>query len=169
MRGAMTHALFQALLFAQLKLRPTVALCAQLKLRPAVTLRFALTVGRNFSCAILCALLCVAASAEERQWQSGTWRDSKIERPKVMFSVQSRDPNSNLPRTAAAREIRTFLIDTSTHRLELRQDATVDTPHIDVVVGQPVQLAIEKNTVYVKDGLGKEHKLSLRKRTTLER
>jgi hypothetical protein len=111
----------------------------------------------------------VFAIAEERQWQTGTWRESKIERPKVLFSVQSRDPNSNLPRTAAAREVRTFVIETSTHRLELRQDATVDTPRIDVLLGQPVQVAIEKKTVYVKDSDGKEHRLALRKRTPLER
>ena len=119
--------------------------------------------------AILCAAVGATAIAEERQWQSGTWRETGIERPKVMFSVQSRDPNSSLPRTAAAREIRTFVIDTRTHRLELRQDATVDTPRIDVLVGEPVVIAIEKKTVYVKDGEGKEHKLSLRKQTPLER
>ncbi len=87
----------------------------------------------------------------------------------MSFGVLSRDPNSNLPRTAAAREVRTFVIDTNTHSLELRQDATVDTPRIDVQIGQTVQVAIEKKTVYVKDGLGKEHKLSLRKQTPLER
>ena len=111
----------------------------------------------------------VAAIAAEREWQSGTWRETSVERPKVLFSVQSRDPNSSLPRTAAAREIRTFVIDTSTHRLDLRQDATVDTPRIDVLIGEPVVMAIEKKTVYVKDADGKEHKLSLRKRTPLER
>jgi hypothetical protein len=124
---------------------------------------------RAFVPAVLLWALLVAASAEDRQWQSGTWRESKIERPKVLFSVQPRDPNSSLPRTAAAREIRTFVIDTRTHRLELRQDATVDTPHIDVTIGQPVQLAIDKKTVYVKDGLAREHKLTLRKQTALER
>lgn len=117
----------------------------------------------------MCVVLGVAVIAAEREWQTGTWRETKVERPKVLFSVQSRDPNSNLPRTAAAREIRTFVIDTSTHRLELRQDATVDTPHIDVLIGQPVQIAIEKKTVYVKDSEGKEYKLSLRKQTALER
>jgi hypothetical protein len=122
-----------------------------------------------FLAAALCALASVVAIAEERQWQKGTWRDSAIERPKMSFGVLSRDPNSNLPRTAAAREVRTFVIDTNTHSLELRQDATVDTPRIDVQIGQMVQVAIEKKTVYVKDGLGKEHKLSLRKQTPLER
>ena len=124
---------------------------------------------RRSLCAVVCVLLGVTAIAAEREWQTGTWRETKVERPKVLFSVQSRDPNSNLPRTAAAREVRTFVIDTATHRLELRQDATVDTPRIDVLIGQPVQIAIEKKTVYVKDGEGKEHKLSLRKQTALER
>ena len=119
--------------------------------------------------AIVCAMVGVMAVAAEREWQSGTWREAKIERPKVLFSVQSRDPNSNLPRTTAAREVRTFVIETSTHRLELRQDATVDTPHIDVLIGQPVTLAIDKKAVYVKDDEGREHKLSLRKQTPLER
>src|SRR5918994_15295 len=118
--------------------------------------------------AIVCAMVGVAPIAAEREWQTGTWRDSKIERPKVLFSVQSRDPNSNLPRTAAAREVRTYVIDTSTHRLELRQDVTVDTPRIDVLLGQRVQVAIEKKTVYVKDSEGKEHTLVLRKQTPLE-
>jgi hypothetical protein len=124
---------------------------------------------RTFFAAIICAAVGVTAGAEERKWQSGTWREAKIERPKVLFSVQSRDPNSTLPRTAAAREIRTFVIDTHTHRLELRQDATVDTPRIDMLVGQPVVIAIEKKTVYVKDPEGKEHRLSLRKQTPFER
>ena len=122
-----------------------------------------------FVAAIVSVFLAVAVTAAERQWQSGTWRDMRVDRPKVLFSVQSRDPNSNLPRTAAAREVRTFVIETATHRLELRQDATVDTPHIEVLLGEPVSFAIEKKTVYVKDAAGKEHKLSLRKQTPLER
>ena len=111
----------------------------------------------------------VVSVAAQRQWQSATWRDFKIERPKVLFNVQPRDPNSNVPNTAVAREIRTFMVETSTHLLELRQDATVETPHIEVVPGQLVRIAIEKKTVYVRDGLGKEHKMSLRKQTALER
>jgi hypothetical protein len=124
---------------------------------------------RALFAAIICAAAGVVAIAQGRQWQGGTWRETSVERPKVLFSVQSRDPNSNLPSTAVAREVRTFVIDTKTHRLELRQDATVDTPRIDVLIGEPVVIAIEKKTVYVKDAEGKEHKLSLRKQTPLER
>ena len=124
---------------------------------------------RTLLAALMCVTTTVAAVAAERQWQKGIWRESKIDRPKVLFSVQPRDPNSHVPPTAAAREIRTFIIDTSTHRLELRQDATVDTPRIDVLIGESVSLAVDKKTVYVKDSEGKEHKLTLRKVTPLER
>jgi hypothetical protein len=123
---------------------------------------------RTLLVAFVCAL-CAGAAAEDRKWEKGTWRETKIERPKVMFGVQTRDPNSNVPRTAAAREIRTYVIDTGKHSLELRQDATVETPQIDAVIGDTVLIAVEKKTVYVKDSTGKEHKLSLRKQTPHER
>ena len=113
------------------------------------------------------ALGWVGVSGAERVWQTGIWRDVTVERPKVLFSVQSRDPNSNLPRTTPAREVRTYVIETETLRLELRQDATVDTPTIDVLIGQPVTFALEKKTLYVKDQDGKEHRLSVRKQTAL--
>ena len=124
---------------------------------------------RMLIAAVICVIAGLSGIAAERQWQSGTWREMKIDRPRVRIGVQARDPNSNLPRTAVARETRTFVIDTKTHSLELRQEATTDTPQIDVVIGEPVVFAIEKNTVYVKDAAGKEHKLSLRKKTPLER
>lgn len=116
---------------------------------------------------VIVALGWVGVSGAERVWQTGIWRDVTVERPKVLFSVQSRDPNSNLPRTTPAREVRTYVIETETLRLELRQDATVDTPTIDVLIGQPVTFALEKKTLYVKDQDGKEHRLSVRKQTAL--
>ena len=115
-----------------------------------------------------CAFLVTGiGTAAERQWVSATLQDSTVERPKMVFSAEPRDPNSHVPRTTVARETRTLVIDTSTHRLELRQDATVDTPRINVLIGQPVLIAIEKKTVYVKDDDGREHKLTLRKQTEL--
>jgi hypothetical protein len=97
---------------------------------------------RTLLVAFVCAL-CAGVAAEERKWEKGTWRETKIERPKV--------------------------IDTGKHSLELRQDATVETPQIDAVIGDTVLIAVEKKTVYVKDSTGKEHKLSLRKQTPHER
>lgn len=117
-------------------------------------------------------LMCVlwggaALDAAERVWQTGTWREVKVDRPRVLFGVQPRDPNSNLPRTAAVREIRTYVIETDSLRLELRQDATGDTPRIDALVGEPVTFALEKKTIYIKDQDGREHRLSVRKQIAL--
>ncbi len=124
---------------------------------------------RRIAMALAIGALCgyAAVGAAERVWQTGTWREVKVERPRVLFSVQTHDPNSNLPRTAPARETRSYVIETDTLRLELRQDATVDTPRIDVLLGQPVIFALEKKTLYVKDEKGREHKLSVRKQTPL--
>ena len=108
-----------------------------------------------------------AVAAAEREWQTGTWREARVERPRVLFGTQTRDPNSPVPRTAPARELRTYVIETDASRLELRQDATVDTPRIDVLFGQPVTFAIEKKTVYIKDEEGREHRLSLKKQSAL--
>jgi len=124
---------------------------------------------RSIAAALAIGVLCgsAAVGAAERLWQTGTWREAKVERPRVLFSAQTRDPNSNLPRTAPARETRTYVIETETLRLELRQDATVDTPRIDVLLGEPVTFALEKKTLYVKDEEGREHKLSVRKQSPL--
>jgi len=124
---------------------------------------------RSLAAALAIGVLCgsAAVGAAERLWQTGTWREAKVERPRVLFSAQTRDPNSNLPRTAPARETRTYVIETETLRLELRQDATVDTPRIDVLLGEPVTFALEKKTLYVKDEEGREHKLSVRKQSPL--
>lgn len=122
-------------------------------------------VALSLAIGVLCGF--AALGAAERVWQTGTWRDAKVEIPRVLFSVQTRDPNGNVPRTAPARETRTYVIETDTLWLELRQDATVDTPRIDAVIGQPVTLALEKKTAYVKDEDGREHKLSVKRQTPL--
>lgn len=117
-------------------------------------------------------LMCVlwggaALDAAERVWQTGTWREVKVDRPRVFLGVQPRDPNSNLPRTAAVREVRIYVIETDSLRLELRQETTGDTPRIDALVGEAVTFALEKKTIYIKDQDGREHKLSVRKQIAL--
>ena len=118
--------------------------------------------------ALLLCVIAVSTALAERQWQKGTWREAKINRPRVTFNVQPRDPNSNLPPAAQTREIRTYVIETQTLRLHLRQDATADTPRIGVLVGDPVTFALEKKTVYVRDD-GREYKLSVTKQEKIPR
>ena len=117
---------------------------------------------------VIWVICCSAASgwAAERAWQKGTWRDVQVKRPKVVFGMSPNTPTGT-PRTSppAAQEVRTYVIETDTSRLELRENATVDTPRIDVLVGESVQFAIEKKNVWIKDPDGRERKLSLIKET----
>ena len=127
---------------------------------------------RNALTLAMCAVFAFVSgppegSAAQRAWQTGTWHDVKVERPRVMLGVQSRDPNSNVPRTAPVREIRTYVIETDSLRLELRQEVAADVPRIDATVGDRVTFALEKKTVYIREQDGKEHKLPVRKQTNL--
>jgi hypothetical protein len=103
----------------------------------------------------------------DRAWQTGVWKDVQVKRAKVVFGVAPGDPNSGGRRAPPpTRETRLYVIETDDLRLELKQDATVDTPRLDVLVGEPVTFAIEKNNVYVKDAKGRETKLSVTKKTS---
>ena len=115
--------------------------------------------------------MCVisVAAAAEREWQKGEWREVSVERPRVSIGVVTRDPNNRTPQAASAREVRKYVIETGTHRLELRQDGTADTPRLDAEIGEPVTFAIEKKNVYVKDPHGREHRFTLTKQTALSK
>jgi hypothetical protein len=106
------------------------------------------------------------AAGNDRAWQTGIWRDVKVVRPKVIFGIAPRNPSDGGVRPAppAVRETRLYVIETDDWRLELKQDATADAPRVDAMVNAPVTFAIEKNTIYIKDAEGHEHKLSLTKK-----
>ena len=107
------------------------------------------------------------AAGPERAWQTGTWRGVQIVRPKVVFGV-TRAPRVGSPAPAIA-EVRTYIIETDDLRLELKENTTADAKRVDATVGEPVTFAIEKNTVYIKEAGGADHKLSVSKKITKTR
>jgi len=113
--------------------------------------------------------LCLSLSvwAAERAWQKGTLRDLQVKRPKVVLGVAPNSPSTGAPRTSppATQEVRTYIIETDTARFELRENTTMDAPLMGILVGEPVQFAVEKKTVWMKDQNGREHKMSLVKET----
>jgi hypothetical protein len=114
---------------------------------------------------VLCSIAAPAWSAD-KVWQKGTWREVKVERPKVVFGMTPNMPGTGAPRSAAApMEKRSYVIETDTLRLELRQDAAADTPRVDALVGEPVTFAIEKNDIWIKDSEGHEHRMRISKRS----
>ena len=104
------------------------------------------------------------AEGPVRAWQTGTWRGVQIVRPKVIFGV-TRAPRPGSPAPAIA-EVRTYVIETDDVRLELKETTTADARRTDATVGEPVTFALEKNTVYIKELDGSEHKLGVTRKIT---
>ena len=122
------------------------------------------------SLAMVLILGCAATAwSADRVWQQGVWRDSQSKRAKVVFGIAPNNPNSGAPRTAppASQEVRSYVIETDDLRIEFKENTTVDAPRIDVLIGQPVTFALEKNTIYIKGADGREHKLSVTKQTKI--
>ena len=65
----------------------------------------------------------------------------------------------------ARADVHTYVLEGDGMRLELEEVVPVGRRSIEVMVGQSVSFALEKNSVYVKDSEGKEHKLRVTKKT----
>src|SRR4029078_9257123 len=106
------------------------------------------------------------AHVRERQWRRGKWVDGGIQRQIVDFGPGSSsfDPRGRGASMRAMADVRTYVIETDTLRLELQDVVAVNKSSVGAVVGAPVTFALEKNTVYVKDDDGTEHKLRVTKR-----
>ena len=106
------------------------------------------------------------SAGKERAWQTGTWHDVQVVRPKIVFGVTGRPLNDrpSPPFPPAMMEVRTYVIETEALRLEVRENTRADSPRIVARVGEPVTFALEKNTVYIKLSDRHEHKLSVTKR-----
>jgi hypothetical protein len=115
--------------------------------------------------AILFALLSVSVSVltgAERHWQTGKWIDVSVKRRMVDFGPGASpfgDGRPSSPAMRAQADVRTYVIETDTLRLELEDVVKVNSRSIDAVIGLPVTFALEKSSVYVRDAEGIEHKL----------
>ena len=103
----------------------------------------------------------VLAAGPERAWQTGTWFGFDVVRPKIVFGT-NRAPQVGSSGPAIT-EVRTYVIETDTLRLELKENTTADANRLDVMIGGPVTFALEKNSVYIKVDGGREHMLSVTK------
>lgn len=122
--------------------------------------------------AILVAAAAIAVgSAAERHWQVGKWTAVSVQRQMIDFGpgASSFDRGRPNPATNAMADVHLYTIETDTDHLEIKDVVRVDKRSVDAVVGDPVTFAVEKNTVYVRDGRGIDHKLRLVKRTSKPR
>lgn len=117
---------------------------------------------------VLVALaLGVVGHAAERQWQTGTWVEVSTKRQMVDFGPGNSpfgSPSTG-PQLRALADVRVFVIETEALRIEVRDTVPVGRRSIDATPGEPVTFAIEKNSVYVRDADGIEHRLRITKKS----
>ena len=111
------------------------------------------------------------AHAGDRKWQTGKWVDVGTKRQMMDFGpgATSFDPRGRNTAMRALADVRTYVIETDDLRIELQDVVSVNKRSVEAIVGQPVTFALEKNTLYVKDADGAEHKLRVTKKGRPER
>ena len=120
---------------------------------------------------VLAAGLTAAGAAADRQWQTGTWTDVSVRRQMMDFGPGATpfDRARRAPSMRAMADVRLYVLETATLRLELKDVGPVNKPGFDAIVGQRVTFALEKNTILVRDEDGREHKLRVTKKTSKAR
>ena len=114
------------------------------------------------------SLWILSPAAADRHWQTGTWTDVSVTRQMVDFGPGSTpfDRGRSVPTLRALADVRTYVIETETLHLELKDVVQVNKRSLEAVVGQPVTFALDKKTIYVRDSDGIEHKLRVTRQTT---
>jgi hypothetical protein len=121
----------------------------------------------RFAIVYVLALVSLVGGAE-RHWQTGKWIDVNVKRKMVDFGPGASPfggGQRSAPTMRSMADVRTYVIETDDLRLELEDVVQVNTRSIDAVIGLPVTFALEKNSLYVRDGEGVEHKLRVTKKT----
>jgi hypothetical protein len=103
------------------------------------------------------------ARAADREWQTGVWLEIKVTRPRVVIGLQPRPygPGRQMPEMT---EVRTYVIAGEDARFEVTETLPGGRRTIDALVGEKVVFAVTKNTLYVRNSDGTEHRLRITKR-----
>lgn len=106
--------------------------------------------------------------AADRQWRTGACTKVDVSRQMVDFGPgQSPFGGPRAPthlNMKALAEVRIYVIETADLHIEAKDVAPVGRHTVDIEPGEPVTFALEKNTLYVRDPLGGEHKLQVVKK-----
>jgi hypothetical protein len=116
-------------------------------------------------------MLAVTVGAADKNWQEGIWGEIGTKRQIVDFGPGASPfgrPGSS-PSMRALADVHTYVIETDDLHLELRDVVAVGRQSVEVTPGAPVTFAVQKNTVYVRDADGTEHKLRVIKKVKVVR
>lgn len=113
---------------------------------------------------VLLAIAVAAGSAADRNWQTGTWREVRATRPRVVIGLQPSPNGPGGPHTPTMTVVRTYVIEGDDLRYELTDVAPASRRTVDALVGEKVTFAVEKNTIYVRGQDGLEYRLRITKK-----
>jgi hypothetical protein len=109
----------------------------------------------------------ISAAAADKQWQTGTWGEVGTKRQIVDFGPGASPfggGRTSSPSMRAMADVRTYVIETDSLHLELRDVVAVGRRTVEAIPGEHVTFAVHKNTVYIRDPDGTEHTLRVTKR-----
>ena len=118
-------------------------------------------------CSLALLTMVIGGRAAERKWQTGKWGDITTTRRVVDFGPGASGfgrPGST-PEMRAMADVRRFVIETDELHIEAEDTVSVGRRSFDASTGERVTFAVDKNTVYVRDAAGMEHKLRLLKKS----
>ena len=118
--------------------------------------------------AVIICLLGVATGASERNWQTGTCTDASVQRdltvgPGAVGSRPFGAPNPSSPPVVP--QVVAYVIETQDQRFEVKDVHRIGAGTLNLMVGDRVTFAVTKNTVYIRDAKGHEHRFRLTKKT----
>src|SRR3954469_24314236 len=121
---------------------------------------------RLMGIAVLAVVIGVPVAGADRKWQTGTFGDITINRRVIDFGpgASGFDRPRSTPEMRAMADVRHFVIETDSLRLEAEDTVQVGRPSFEAATGETVRFAVEKKTVYVRGPDGMEHKLRLLKK-----
>jgi hypothetical protein len=101
----------------------------------------------------------------------GTWTAIDVKRQLLDFGpgASGFGPPNSAPSMRAMADVRVYVIETEELRIELRDVVPVGRRSIDAKIGDAVTFALDKNSVYVRDPDGIEHKLRVTKKSARQR
>jgi hypothetical protein len=109
----------------------------------------------------------VVCAGAQKHWQTGTWVDIGVKRQIVDFGpgTSGFGPPNRTGVMQAMADVRTYVIETAVQRIELQDTVPIGRRSLEITIGASVTFALEKNTAYVRDAGGVEHRLRVTKKS----
>jgi hypothetical protein len=108
------------------------------------------------------------ATGSERHWQTGTCTDASVKRDLTVGQGATGSRPFGPPRPGSppvVPQVVAYVIETQDQRFEVKDIHPIGSDTLNLMVGDQVTFAVTKNTVYIRDAKGHEHRFRLTRKT----